>query len=573
MIHSKYYRTVIAVKKPLTKRNLIMPNTTECLCVNCHENITDPDFRVVLYQEEYPEIEIGPYCEQCLARVKICSGCQKPAMIDTVTHVGSGIHYCSECMKDLEICSHCGSQVSNTTIINGKKVCNSCIESYFFLCKSCNTYHHKNDSVSHNSLEGLERTGMFKKYGNRVCKECFERRKPFYKKYEVSTCSNCGKHFAVTDPSQTDFCQSCYNSFNTCSICGEKDPYVHTAKVEGSTMFICKSCTKKYNKCDHCSRLTEDKLHVIKGRTNTYTVCSECHSFYHICKVCGSFTGNGSCVCNTCDQTYINNICEVCGRVKDSSGNCRVCHESLIYRYSEKPPLFFNVSKKDKTKDISFGFENETTYGDSYINRKVAIKEIYKVYDPTILLCKSDASISGEGFEIVTQPMTFQYFNDTSWAGLFQDGIKKSKSCGLHVHVERSAFLSDIHLYKVCNFIYENKLFIKYIVGRGSNEYCRDFSNKVSTEIKNAKMKRTERHQAVNFNNSNTIEFRMFAGCTTEKELRYKIEFLHALITYQKVTPISTCKDLLLFKEYVRENNKTYPNLFVKVKKYALPKV
>ncbi len=49
----------------------------ECLCKRCNHNITDPDYRVIIYQEGYPEILIGPYCEGCYRMLKICSICQR----------------------------------------------------------------------------------------------------------------------------------------------------------------------------------------------------------------------------------------------------------------------------------------------------------------------------------------------------------------------------------------------------------------------------------------------------------------------------------------------------------------
>lgn len=49
----------------------------ECKCKLCSEEITDPNFRIVLHNPQFPEILIGPYCEPCYGRIKVCSKCHE----------------------------------------------------------------------------------------------------------------------------------------------------------------------------------------------------------------------------------------------------------------------------------------------------------------------------------------------------------------------------------------------------------------------------------------------------------------------------------------------------------------
>ena len=52
----------------------------------------------------------------------------------------------------------------------------------------------------------------------------------------------------------------------------------------------------------------------------------------------------------------------------------------------------------------------------------------------------------------------------------------------------------------------------------------------------------------------------MFAGCISEFELRYRVEFLHALWSFCKIAAISQAS-LDAFKQYVQNNEKVYYNL------------
>ena len=76
-------------------------------CKLCLKAITDPDFKVILCQEEYPDIEIGPYCEACMSKIKICSGCQHPVVSNETFSAGQGDYFCSTCWDNLVKCDIC----------------------------------------------------------------------------------------------------------------------------------------------------------------------------------------------------------------------------------------------------------------------------------------------------------------------------------------------------------------------------------------------------------------------------------------------------------------------------------
>jgi len=357
----------------LTKKETItMP--TPCPCLNCHAEITDPNFRVVLYNEDYPEVEIGPYCERCYALLKVCSGCQHAVLASETTHTGNGEHYCRNCMTDFAVCEDCGTQKPSNAIkdVDGRKICSTCLTKNYKLCGCCSTYKKKDDIISANSLEGMRRAGIFRKYGQSVCKECFEAKKNAFKLYEIEQCEHCGKNYSYTadQGSPKKYCPRCWDSFKTCAVCNTKHPHIRTREYlddSGSMVrnTMCDSCaTKILFTCDCCQKECVSKVKkYVKGTMRVHTVCSRCASGKE-CSNCSTlFSGPGD-MCEICKKVYVTNSCSSCGRIKDERHNCRVCGGMGIYNYSHKPRVFFNYNKEKEIKrgNIFFGFENECTF-------------------------------------------------------------------------------------------------------------------------------------------------------------------------------------------------------------------
>lgn len=533
-------------------------------CKVCNCVITDPDFAAIWYQEEYPTIDIGPYCEQCMGKIKVCSGCQHPFLYTEVTHTGNGDHFCAGCLANLEICSHCNSQTNSDSlqVINGQKVCSKCISKKYFKCPICEEYHEKNSGISKESLLGQQRLGIFRKYGPRVCESCYDKKKKHFKFYDVGTCDNCGNLYAKGVGSHDKYCPNCWDSFYTCADCGQKKPNISShymdEEVEGAyKKRLCNSCHSKYTTCDSCKKLTKQPLN-IKGEIKSYKVCSCCKSVKE-CKNCGTIGLED--YCSKCNKMYIKNTCGNCGRIKDHDCNCRACGHSYIYSYSLKPAIFLNYNKEKETKrdNIFFGFENEVSFGTA-ASRDKSLKLLYETFDPTVLIAKSDSSLPPYSYEIVSQPMTLKFFNTLDFKRLLPKALKASDRCGLHIHVGRKAFLSDVHLYKVINFIHDNLVFSQKVAGRELNRYCEQLGSKTSEHVKRSKEGDTGRHKMVNLNPRDTVEFRLFAGCTEEGELRSRVEFLHALINFCKGVSIREAKSVEKFVEYLGKNKKTYMN-------------
>jgi hypothetical protein len=97
------------------------------------------------------------------------------------------------------------------------------------------------------------------------------------------------------------------------------------------------------------------------------------------------------------------------------------------------------------------------------------------------------------------------------------------------------------HLFKLTEFINNNKPFTKKIAGRDFNSYAREYQEKISKAVKGTGHR--ERYHAVNLTNKKTVEIRIFKSARNEFQLRYRIEFVSAVIEYTRNASIKSLSD------------------------------
>ena len=194
--------------------------------------------------------------------------------------------------------------------------------------------------------------------------------------------------------------------------------------------------------------------------------------------------------------------------------------------------------------------------------------KVFEHYKSDLLFAKDDASVY-HGFELVTHPMTFEAFNEIDWSHVFNTGdvmtsadVERlhSKHTGMHDHLSKRHF-TTFHMYKIMNFLYQNKKFVESIGERKSNRYCSNFPNYEEVK-KSAKRKRTQGRGFINMtSNERTIELRFFAGCHTEDMFRKNIEFVQSLFDFTRDASKENSCNVTKFKDYVYQNEKLLPNL------------
>lgn len=313
--------------------------------------------------------------------------------------------------------------------------------------------------------------------------------------------------------------------------------------------------------CSECgAKLAKERIHVFDG----HVMCDECFEYCTvICDNCGEriwrYNAEGDSNCTLCTHCYEYSYtaCEDCGRLihnedayyedGDDYPYCRECFEKLngdsIKNYSYKPePIFYGSG------NLFYGVELEIDNGGETNSNAQKLIDIANRQDETIY-CKHDGSIN-DGFEIVSHPMSLNYHvNTMNWIDIFKKAVKmgyrshNTSTCGLHIHCSRSAFGNDYDkqervIGRVVFFVEKhwNEL-VKF--SRRTHESLNHWAAKYATisdtteeTYKKAKDKRLGRYVAVNLENSDTIEFRLFRGT-----LRYKT-FLAAL---QLVDEICYC--------------------------------
>lgn len=547
------------------------------LCRRCG-NVVPDDFRYVYHVEGTEDTVWGPYCsEECICYAKICSGCNKDFIVDDksqIRYFGDGKWLCTECSANLVYCAHCNKILENESElveVAGDKICQDCKERHYFECPECGEWHNKEKMMS--KVQDPLTVAAYTE-ASLWCNDCFLERKNTLTPSPVIKCKRCGDIAGESSSSQ-GYCHRCIsNGYVTiCTSCGKLED-VEYILMDGHGNNLCKKCVKKNAKCIVCGKFISKKGSKRVNSYKTHYVCKDCEDKEVMeCPSClkikekDSFQefpmkdGSVTSVCMEC--AYGLNYCGDCKEFHCGEGECRTTKRDVM-NYSYLPRLVFHHGDSIVDK-VFFGFENEMNYssGSSYSKAK---EILYTKYKATELYCKSDASIAGSGFEVVSHPMNLSYLRKFPLSYLFEVKTREyDDSCGLHVHVNKESFLSEVHLYKFITMINNgSSTFIEKVAGRSYCGYAKKISGKISSHLKSGAR---EKYHAVNLRPKDTVEVRIFRRADTEFELRYRIEFVHALIMYTMSTSLTKAGNEEEFKAFVASKKSTYPSLFRFLKK------
>lgn len=307
-----------------------------------------------------------------------------------------------------------------------------------------------------------------------------------------------------------------------------------------------------------------------------YFSCNSCDSLYHMDNVC-YFNGE-----NYCERCIDNNVyrCSDCDTEywDGEEHDCSDSYGGLIHDYSYKPsPYFFGRSPGER---IFMGFELEVEVRDGGMREHA---ERVKTSLGEHAYLKYDGSLD-HGFEIVTHPHSLdsyrKEFDFESFRKFRNSGLRSwdTSTCGLHIHVSRSAFGSaydnhtsraeliagrQLHELRFIKLIYDNQRQVTRLAGRTST-YA-NFADKGN--LHNKVMRGYDdggRYSAVNTQNENTLEVRLFKGSLNEKRVLMALEFVHSAVEYTrdlKVNANNKALSWLAFSGYIHEKREQYPNL------------
>ena len=382
---------------------------------------------------------------------------------------------------------------------------------------------------------------------------------------EISKCDGCGEYFSnenTTYDGCTSVCNNCWESgeYELCSDCGNiiNLDYDNYERVYNGGI-VCSNCANEYYRCDECGYLFDRE----EVRTDDYA----------------------HCYCNRCYDSLDMIECSDCGRIisvndsyYDEDEECYYCdgcegnRNTYIHDYNYKPETRFFITNE----------EDEDNYNNEFMGVELEVDRGYKIKETAanvvaasrteeylasncpyeyesekngLVYLKHDGSLGDVGFEIVSRPCSFKYhLTKFPWEEIMDACLKnnyrshQTSDCGLHVHVNRSYFgecenEQDFNIAKTILIIerfWQN--IIKFTRRRGGelqqwakpNEIGIDDYDTKETAIEKCKEQKNimrrhhgERYHAVNLQNSNTVEFRIFKGTLKYNTFIATLEFVH----------------------------------------------
>ena len=372
---------------------------------------------------------------------------------------------------------------------------------------------------------------------------------------ELKCCIACDTTLNSDDGTTTSsgdpVCESCMIMCSSCeSVLTVDDEY---NDVEGELW--CQRCTRdNATWCDLCDNYFTGYSYGADDSNDTF--CERCFE-------------NNTSYCEECDNYYVNG----CGYNHEDESDSRTIHD-----YSYRPDPIFHSSEDEQTR-LYFGIEIETEVrGGDYGDRRVAADYAQALEAQRLAYLKSDGSLEC-GFEIVTHPMSHSYFmNDASVLWNTIDTLKNrysmmawgTKTCGLHIHISRNGFSGGSHQHRFLQLVYNNKDFYEVIAGRSSSHWAKfDDIFDPETGAKSFKNKfdrhGSDRYSAVNTNNRNTLEMRIFRGSLNPRFIKSAIDLAHASVEFTRTMSVKEVIDgglsCIKLIQYIESKSDLYPSL------------
>jgi hypothetical protein len=386
-----------------------------------------------------------------------------------------------------------------------------------------------------------------------VCRSEFNEEDLVHTEYDVFVCTECAR-----------ICKRCDGVYSTDDSMSEVDGYIW-----------CEGCVDFYARwCDHEEEYTEDATYYVSDRQESW---------------CVSCVDNWATWCEDCDEY-------------NESGCSRDCEsdvadgERVVHDYSYRPDPIFHST--DDSSRLFFGLEIETE-APSYEVRRNAAQYAYNKLEVenSLAYLKNDGSLNN-GFEVVTHPMTYDFFMneaqelwDTVHALKTDFGMKSwsTRTCGLHIHISRTGFTNPPHMHRFLRLIYSNQDFYQAMAGRSEsnwakfddimkynptkNEWSRSYKNKVADPTTTS----TDRYSAVNTNNRATVEMRIFKGSINIQNVRGALGLAHASVEYTRTMSLQEVKDGALCAsnliKYIESKPELYADTIIRIGKARMTEV
>lgn len=250
--------------------------------------------------------------------------------------------------------------------------------------------------------------------------------------------------------------------------------------------------------------------------------------------------------------------------------------DPIFLRTSRESKILLKAGRYEEDRTPYLAFELEIENVEEDISRLVMAEQVKRPWN----YLKEDGSLD-DGFEIVSHPFTWDYFNSQKmdWRdvlGECQDAGFRSfetNTAGMHVHISKAAF-SSYHLYRFLRLFYASKAFTYWLSRRPSQTDFDEWAPFVSKDVdpdreptmsRKAKDKfYPSKYETVNLAHAGSVEIRIFKGTLHRGSFLRNMEIVYS--AYQYTTPSSNSKTRDIgpqgFAEFILANRKQFPQCY-----------
>lgn len=356
----------------------------------------------------------------------------------------------------------------------------------------------------------------------------------------IGTCRICGEFYTTLEGGVAGVCPTCAERhYFTCPTCGRSVPNESGTATSGGRT-LCETCAERMTfTCSVCGTVHENNDHDYLTDHEDNDVCDQCWDNYYRCDSCDQYFRE--------DDLREMNGGEYCWRcAAEHSGNA-------ILSYGYKPDPIFHRAEGEPPNSLVLGIELEMDCG----NAEAAAERISSIYGGDWLYFKHDSSLN-RGAELVTHPISpavllseqGREMWDAICKAALAEGMRShdTETCGLHVHVNRDYFgtsdvarvLAEYKLLALCDRLFEPMALFsrrkrhKLDQWAGRPNLPLSQGNWVVRARGASALMRSNRYNAVNVQNRDTIEFRLFRGTLKPSTLLATFAFVAGACAYAK---------------------------------------
>lgn len=357
---------------------------------------------------------------------------------------------------------------------------------------------------------------------------------------EPITCHSCGCIIETDDTYEYNgntYCEECFHEeFSVCDHCGEIVPYDSLVSVDDGAKYVCEDCADShYTLCDHCHNYYSDRN--IWGADDHRTICNNCSEDYYLCCECGEILHYNDTNWHN-DQPY----CEYC--MPEES--------EYIHYYSYQPDWQKLRTDADSMGCRLYGVELEIDKGN---DANACSEALHDLSDHFIM--KHDGSLTDDGIEIVTHPASLAFHLEkmgwdeiTKTAREYEYLSHDANTCGLHIHIGRQQLHTDTaeKLVVLVDRLWSQLVTFSRREYRQLEQWARKPEAEINgtdpEEIRKDKLHKVMckgRYQAVNLQNSSTIEIRIFRGTLKTNTIYATLQLVDCLCAYCEAHSVADC--------------------------------